>query len=200
MLSIEAISRVSSARRRRDIAPSSTSFVMFKLQIYEAPTRRRTEEHKKGSRPPTRLIRRPVMDAPLIPLRVEDAYFIAARTSFATSSMSSAFSAGNGRFMSSSSSTVLPPTVTTKAPLRGFSLFTSTVTPGKALASRFALVLNAPQLLQASTSTTAPPLDDLVALALAADGFLAGALALAFFAITLLSMRFARVPAASETP
>ena len=86
------------------------------------------------------------MDAPLIPLRVEDAYFIAARTSFATSSMSSAFSAGNGRFISSSSSTVLPPTVTTNAPLRGLSLFTSTVTPGKALASRFALVLNAPQL------------------------------------------------------
>ena len=86
------------------------------------------------------------MDAPLIPLRVEDAYFIAARTSFATSSMSSAFSAGNGRFMSSSSSTVLPPTVTTKAPLRGFSLLTSTVTPGRAFASLFALVLNAPQL------------------------------------------------------
>ena len=60
--------------------------------------------------------------------------------------MSSAFSAGNGRFMSRSSSTVFPPTVTTKAPLRGFSLLTSTVTPGKALASRFALVLNAPQL------------------------------------------------------
>ena len=86
------------------------------------------------------------MDAPLIPLRVEDAYFIAARTSFATSSMSSALRAGKGRFMSSSSSTVFPPTVTTKAPLRGFSLFTSTVTPGKALASRFARVLNAPQL------------------------------------------------------
>ena len=162
---------------------------MFKLQIYEAPTRRRTEEHKKGSRPPTRLIRRPVMDAPLIPLRVEDAYFIAARTSFATSSMSSAFSAGNGRFMSRSSSTVFPPTVTTKAPLRGFSLLTSTVTPGKAFASRFALVLNAPQLLQASTSTTAPPLDDLeVALGLAAVGFLAGALALVFFAMAALAM------------
>ena len=101
--------------------------------------------------------------------------------------------------MSRSSSTVFPPTVTTNAPLRGFSLFTSTVTPGKALASRFARVLNAPQLLQASTSTTAPPLDDLVALALAADGFLAGALALVFFAITLLSMSFARVPAASES-
>ena len=86
------------------------------------------------------------MDAPLIPLRVEDAYFIAARTSFATSSMSSAFSAGNGRFMSSSSSTVFPPTVTTNAPLRGFSLLTSTVTPGRAFASLFALVLNAPQL------------------------------------------------------
>ena len=102
--------------------------------------------------------------------------------------------------MSSSSSTVLPPTVTTKAPLRGLSLFTSTVTPGKALASRFARVLNAPQLLQASTDTT-PPLDDLdVALALAAVGFLAGALDFVFFAITLLSMRFVRVPAASETP
>ena len=86
------------------------------------------------------------MDAPLIPLRVEDAYFIAARTSFATSSMSSALRAGKGRFMSSSSSTVFPPTVTTKAPLRGFSLFTSTVKPGRAFASRFARVLNAPQL------------------------------------------------------
>ena len=161
---------------------------MFKLQIYEAPTRRRTEEHKKGSRPPTRLIRRPVMDAPLIPLRVEDAYFIAARTSFATSSMSSAFSAGNGRFMSSSSSTVLPPTVTTKAPLRGLSLLTSTVTPGKALASRFARVLNAPQLLQASTDTTEPEELALGFFAFAADGFLAGALAFVFFAITLLSM------------
>ena len=173
---------------------------MFKLQIYEAPTRRRTEEHKKGSRPPTRLIRRPVMDAPLIPLRVEDAYFIAARTSFATSSMSSAFSAGNGRFMSSSSSTVFPPTLTTKAPLRGLSLLTSTVTPGRALASRFARVLNAPQLLQSSTSTTEPEEPALGFFAFAADGFLAGALALVFFAITLLSMRFARVPAASETP
>ena len=103
--------------------------------------------------------------------------------------MSSAFSAGNGRFMSRSSSTVFPPTVTTKAPLRGFSLLTSTVTPGRALASRFARVLNAPQLLQASTSTTAPPLDDLeVALGLAAVGFLAGALALVFLAMAALAM------------
>ena len=123
------------------------------------------------------------MDAPLIPPRVEDAYFIAARTSFATSSMSSALSAGNGRFMSSSSSTVLPPTVTTKAPLRGFSLLTSTVTPGKAFASRFARVLNAPQLLQASTSTTAPEEPALGFLALAADGFLAGAFDFVFLAI-----------------
>ena len=123
------------------------------------------------------------MDAPLVPLRVEDAYFIAARTSFATSSMSSAFSAGNGRFMSRSSSTVFPPTVTTKAPLRGFSLLTSTVTPGKALASRFALVLNAPQLLQASTSTTAPEEPALGFLALAADGFLAGAFDFVFLAM-----------------
>ena len=144
---------------------------------------REPEEHKKGSRPPTRLIRRPVMDAPLIPLRVEGAYFIAARTSFATSSMSSAFSAGNGLFMSSSSSTVLPPTVTTKAPLRGFSLLTSTVTPGKALASRFARVLNAPQLLQSSTSTTEPEEPALGFLALAADGFFAGAFAFVFLAI-----------------
>ena len=100
--------------------------------------------------------------------------------------MSNALSAGNGRFMSSSSSTVFPPTVTTKAPLRGLSLFTSTVTPGKALASRFARVLNAPQLLQASTSTTAPEELALGFFAFAADGFLAGALALVFFAITLL--------------
>ena len=85
--------------------------------------------------------------------------------------------------MSSSSSTVLPPTVTTKAPLRGFSLFTSTVTPGKALASRFALVLNAPQLLQASTSTTAPEEPALGFLALAADGFLAGAFDFVFLAM-----------------
>ena len=126
------------------------------------------------------------MDAPLIPLRVEDAYFIAARTSFATSSMSSAFSAGKGRFMSSSSRTVLPPTVTTKAPFRGFSLLTSTVTPGKALASLFALVLNAPQLLQASTSTTAPEEPALGFLALAADGFLAGAFDFVFLAIAPL--------------
>ena len=130
--------------------------------------------------------RRPVINAPRIPLRVEAAYFIAARTSFATSSMSSAFSAGNGRFISSSSSTVFPPTVTTNAPLRGFSLLTSTVTPGRALASRFARVLNAPQLLQASTDTTAPEEPALGFFALAADGFLAGALALVFFAITLL--------------
>jgi len=68
------------------------------------------------------------------------------------------------------------------------------------LASRFALVLNAPQLLQASTSTTEPEELALGFFALAADGFLAGALALVFFAITLLSMRFVRVPAASETP
>ena len=116
----------------------------------------------------------------------------------ATSSMSRAFRAGKGRFMSRSSSTVLPPTLTTKAPLRGFSLLTSTVTPGKALASRFARVLNAPQLLQASTSTTEPEELALGFFALAADGFLAGALALVFFAITLLSMGFARVPAAPE--
>ena len=131
--------------------------------------------------------------------RLEALYFIAARTSFATSSMSSAFSAGNGRFMSRSSSTVLPPTVTTNAPFLGFSLFTSTVTPGRALASRFARVLNAPQLLQASTSTTEPEEPALGFLAFEADGFLAGALALVFFAITLLSMRFARVPAAFES-
>ena len=85
--------------------------------------------------------------------------------------------------MSSNSSTVLPPTVTTKAPLRGFSLLTSTVTPGKALASRFALVLNAPQLLQASTSTTAPEELELGFFALAADGFLAGAFDFVFLAI-----------------
>ena len=106
----------------------------------------------------------------------------------ATSSISRAFRAGKGRFMSSSSSTVLPPTVTTKAPLRGFSLFTSTVIPGKALASRFARVLNAPQLLQASTSTTAPPDALVVALALAAVAFLAGALALVFFAMACVAM------------
>jgi len=71
------------------------------------------------------------------------------------------------------------------------------VTPGKALASRFARVLNAPQLLQASTDTTEPEELALGFFAFAADGFLAGALALVFFAITLLLMGFARVPAAS---
>ena len=102
--------------------------------------------------------------------------------------MSNALSAGNGRFMSSSSSTVFPPTVTTKAPLRGLSLFTSTVTPGKALASRFARVLNAPQLLQASTSTTEPEEPAALGfLAFAADGFFAGAFAFVFFAIARLS-------------
>ena len=118
----------------------------------------------------------------------------------ATSSMSRAFSAGKGRFMSSSSSTVFPPTVTTKAPLRGFSLFTSTVTPGKALASRFARVLNAPQLLQASTDTTPPPLDDLeVALGLAAVGFLAGALDFVFFAMAALAMDLHASPRARRS-
>ena len=126
------------------------------------------------------------------------AYFIAARTSLATSSMSSAFSAGKGRFMSRSSSTVFPPTVTTKAPFRGLSLLTSTVMPGRALASRFARVLNAPQLLQASTSTTAP--DDLdVALALAAVGFLAGALALVFFAMACVAVDWHASPRARRS-
>ena len=111
----------------------------------------------------------------------------------ATSSMSSAFSAGNGRFMSRSSSTVLPPTVTTKAPFLGFSLFTSTVTPGRAFASLFALVLNAPQLLQASTDTTPPPDALEVALGLAAVGFLAGALDFVFFAMAALAMDLPRL-------
>ena len=134
------------------------------------------------------------MDAPLIPLRVEDAFYIAARTSFATSSMSSALSAGKGRFMSSSSSTVLPPTVTTKAPLRGFSLLTSTVTPGRAFASRFALVLNAPQLLQANGVDGYDTKEGRHGagggasarfLRLGGRAFLAGALTFVFFAIAL---------------
>ena len=50
----------------------------------------------------------------------------------------------------------------------------------QALASRFARVLNAPQLLQASTSTTEPEELALGFFAFAADGFLAGALALGF--------------------
>ena len=172
---------------------------MFKLQIM-ASTRGGTEEHKKRVAAADTIDRRPVISAPSFPVRVEDAYFIAARTSLATSSMSSALRAGKGRFMSNNSSTVLPPTVTTKAPFRGFSLFTSTVTPGKALASRFARVLNAPQLLQASTSTTEAEELALGFFALAAVAFLAGALALVFFAIALLSMGFARVPAAPESP
>mmetsp|Transcript_5444 Transcript_5444/g.17272 ORF Transcript_5444/g.17272 Transcript_5444/m.17272 type:complete len:248 (-) Transcript_5444:21-764(-) len=78
-------------------------------------------------------------------------------TSAATSSMSSAFSAGKGRFMSRSSTTFVSPTETTKAPLRGFSslIFTSAL-PSKAFKTLFARVLNAPQLLQASTTTTPP--------------------------------------------
>ena len=171
----------------RRVTPSSTSLICLSYKFM----RRLAQEDRRAQK---RVAAADAIDTTAGhrrssgPLRVEDAYFIAARTSLATSSMSSAFSAGNGRFMSSSSSTVLPPTETTKAPLRGFSLFTSTVTPGRALASRFALVLNAPQLLQASTDTT-PPLDDLeVALALAAVGFLAGALALVFFAMAALAM------------
>jgi len=66
---------------------------------------------------------------------------------------------------------------------------TSTVTPGKAFARRFALVLNAPQLLQASTDTTAPLDLVLLALAFAAVVLLAGALALVFFAIAARQYR-----------
>ena len=181
-------------RRARGVGTYATSSFLYNLILclnyrYMRRARAGTREHKKRVAAADAIDRRPVMDAPLVPLRVEDAYFIAARTSLATSSMSSAFSAGKGRFMSSSSSTVLPPTVTTKAPLRGFSLLTSTVTPGKALASRFARVLNAPQLLQASTDTTEPEEPALGFLALAADGFLAGAFDFVFLAMALVWQR-----------
>jgi hypothetical protein len=57
------------------------------------------------------------------------------------------------------------------------------------LASLFALVLNAPQLLQASTDTTEPEEPALGFLALAADGFLAGAFDFVFLAIALVWQR-----------
>ena len=62
-------------------------------------------------------------------VRVSGAYFFlpsASRVSCATWSMSSALSAGKGRFMSRSSRTVTSPTETTNAPLRGFSALTTT--------------------------------------------------------------------------
>ena len=56
------------------------------------------------------------------------------------------------------------------------------------MASRFARVLNAPQLLQASTSTTEPEELALGFFALAAVGFLAGALDFVFFAMARVAM------------
>ena len=83
-------------------------------------------------------------------------------TSAATSSMSSALSLPNGRGMSSNERAVSPFTVTSKQPLRGFSSLTTTLAPGKpaltSASSLVALVLNAPQDLQASILTKASPL------------------------------------------
>ena len=76
--------------------------------------------------------------------------------------MSSALSLPNGRGMSSSERAVSPFTVTSKQPLRGFSSLTTTLAPGKpaltSASSLVALVLNAPQDLQASILTKASPL------------------------------------------
>ena len=83
-------------------------------------------------------------------------------TSSATSSMSSSLSFLKGRGMSSSESTGLSFTVTTKAPLRGFSSLMAMETPGmpalRRASSFVALVLNAPQDLHASILTI-PPLE-----------------------------------------
>ena len=102
-------------------------------------------------------------------------------TSAATSSMTSALSLPNGRGMSSSSRTVLPPTVTVKHlrvrraqsnrsgravrraahPLRGFSGLISTAALGascvSSVCSLSARVLNAPHDLHASITTRDPP-------------------------------------------
>ena len=72
-----------------------------------------------------------------------------------TSSMSRAFRAGNGRFMSKSErSGSWPSTRTSKHPFRGFSGLIATLTEGAAAfpaaSTLDALVLNAPQLLHAS--------------------------------------------------
>ena len=76
--------------------------------------------------------------------------------------MSSALSLPNGRGMSSNERAVSPFTVTSKQPLRGFSSLTTTLAPGKpaltSASSLVALVLNAPQDLQASILTKASPL------------------------------------------
>lgn len=100
-------------------------------------------------------------------------------TSSATSSITSALSLVNGRGMSSSDRIGSPPTRTSKQPLRGFSGLIDTLASGFAARMNFSSfvdrVLNAPQLLHASMTTSISPE--------AAAAFLAGALetALAFF-------------------
>ena len=97
--------------------------------------------------------------------------------------MSSALSFANGRGMSSSERLTSPFTFTSNAPLRGFSALMVIVAAGKAAFTRASsfvdLVLNAPQDLQASISTRAPPPD--------AGAALAGG---AFFFPAALSMVF----------
>lgn len=85
-------------------------------------------------------------------------YLQAFTTSAATSSMSRALSFVNGLGMSRSESATSPLTETSKQPLRGFSSLILTCTPGMPAFTRassfVALVLNAPQDLQASILTT----------------------------------------------
>lgn len=72
-----------------------------------------------------------------------------------TCSISSALSAGNGRFSPRNSSTTFPLTVTTKLPFAGFSGFTSTqALPPRASEIFKARVLNAFHCLHASITTS----------------------------------------------
>ena len=103
-------------------------------------------------------------------------YFRAAIAFFASASMSSALSFGNGRLSPRRLSTFAPLTTTSKQPTRGrFAplVFTSvrssswlvrTVTPGTAALTAFsrtaARVLKAPHVLHASIVTSKPPLPD----------------------------------------
>ena len=89
--------------------------------------------------------------------------------------------------MSSNESLVLPLTVTSKQPLRGFSSLMMTSAAGNPAAMRassfVALVLKAPQDLHASILTTTPP-------EAAFLGDATGALALAFLSIVFLGAIF----------
>eukprot|EP00614_Pseudopedinella_elastica_P031555 CAMPEP_0172614122 /NCGR_PEP_ID=MMETSP1068-20121228/49215_1 /TAXON_ID=35684 /ORGANISM="Pseudopedinella elastica, Strain CCMP716" /LENGTH=128 /DNA_ID=CAMNT_0013418821 /DNA_START=296 /DNA_END=679 /DNA_ORIENTATION=+ len=78
--------------------------------------------------------------------------------SFTASSRSSSLRGLNGRAMSRRDTGVLSPTRTSKQPFRGFSGLILTARPGLASSSAFSIlparVLNAPQLLQASMTTS----------------------------------------------